>query len=135
MKKSKNYNYLYGLAILALIIIGILITINIKETLVIKSIIPPTNFISTNEILDVSINSTLDIPVTLLNGLDYSGNEIQKYDSIGYTDCFTQCANNNLCKGIVTNFKQGSGPGYCSLKSKMDVNRIDPTKYSTKFNR
>jgi len=118
MAKSKNYNYLYGLAILTFIIIGILIAMNIKETLVTQSIIPPTNFISTNEILDVSINSQLDIPVTLLNGLDYSNNEIQKYDSISYTDCFTQCANNNLCKGIVTNFAQGKeGPGYCSLKS------------------
>jgi hypothetical protein len=135
MKKSKNYNYLCGLAILSFIIIGILIAMKIKEPLVTKSIIPPTNFISTNKILDVPINSSLDIPVTLLNGLDYSNNEIQTYDSISYTDCFTQCANNNLCKGIVTNFEQGKGPGYCSLKSKMDVNSIDPSKYSTKFNR
>jgi hypothetical protein len=135
MKKSKNYNYLYCLAILALIIIGILISMNIKEPFVIKSIIPPTNFISTNEILDISINSHIDIPVRLLNGLDYSGNEIQNYDMISYDDCFTQCANNKLCKGIVTNFAKDKGPGSCSLKSKMDVNTIDSTKYSTKFNR
>ena len=109
-------------------------TLHIKESYTLTSAIPPTNFIKTNDVLSVPINTNLDIPVTLFNGFDYSGNDLEKRDSISYSDCFSLCANNNLCKGIVANFK-GEGPGSCSLKSNMTINNIDLTKNATKFNR
>jgi hypothetical protein len=136
MKINKKYNYLYILAILAIIFIGIIMTLHIKESITLQTspTIPPNNFITTNEVLSVPINTNLDIPVTIFNGFDYFGNDIQNHDTISYSDCIALCANNNLCKGIVTNFK-GEGPGSCSLKSNMTINTIDLTKNATKFNR
>ena len=137
MKYVKKCNYLYILAILAILFIGIIMIMKMKESMIfdISTNTPPNNFITTNKVLNVPINSNLDVPVTLFNMIDYSGNDISYNNSISYSDCFYNCANNNLCKGIVTDFDKNIGPGQCWMKSDMSIHVMNQNKYSTKFNR
>jgi hypothetical protein len=149
MKKSKNCNNLFilGISISLLLIIGILMSMNMKENYTQTTI--PSDFIP-NQIqtgtFPISIDKR-DIQVMYKPNKDYIGNDISKNtfergEKDIYSKCFDSCLINPSCKGFVTDFEQGNTDNNkrynCWLKSKMNNSTNDTNsnkRYSTIFPR
>ena len=44
-------------------------------------------------------------------------------------ECFDKCGSTPNCKGVVSDFSLGNGPGNCWLKSDMTVPKPDTSKF------
>ena len=150
MKKCNNCNNLFilGISISFILIIGIIMTMNMKENY--TAYVPLNGRLSDfkptiiEQKVDVSLNRYMDMAVMQQSNTNYklgnnNNNEISLYNKISYDDCFNNCIKKDDCNGIVTNFPQNSTnvTGSCSLRSKMNKDDIYTSNgyYSTIFPR
>lgn len=58
---------------------------------------------------------------------------IREYNNVSYTDCYNYCINNDNCRGFVTDFDLGNGPGKCQLKTNDLFNNNNNKNENGKF--
>ena len=75
-------------------------------------------------------NSTLQYyKNTSIDPMDTKSTLINKYSSLGYTECYNKCANKPECNAFQIDYDINYGPGKCSLYSNVIYKNIitDPS--------
>jgi hypothetical protein len=73
-----------------------------------------------------------------ISGIDYYGNDIGRWSSIGIVECKAKCESDPSCKGLGVSFDpeiNKSSKGYCWIKRDMSTGYKQNSRWSYKLSR